>query len=78
MTDIGDIAQERDQGFTAAALKHQATEREKEPEQLVENGEVLCVGCGEAIQPERLKAKPDAARCIYCQEIHEARRRIAL
>ena len=77
MTDIGDIAQKRDQGFVAAALKHQATSREKEPEQLIENGVVLCVECGYQIQAARLKAKPNAARCIDCQTIHEARRRIA-
>lgn len=30
-----------------------------------------CIGCGEPIEPQRLKAVPDAARCIGCQSDYE-------
>ena len=32
-----------------------------------------CTDCGLDIAPERLKAQPEAARCIYCQEKAERR-----
>lgn len=28
---------------------------------------IECIDCGEEIEPARLKAKPDAIRCIVCQ-----------
>lgn len=46
-----------------------------EPPQDVENGIVYCVHCGTPITPERLLAKPDAARCIECQTLHEIKER---
>ena len=38
-----------------------------EPPQQIINGQVLCIDCDSAIQPKRLQAKPNAARCIHCQ-----------
>jgi DnaK suppressor protein len=72
MTDIIDQAAEREQGFTEAALKEQKARREQEPPQWRVDKSVRCVACGDAIQPERLRARPDAARCIDCQIDHEA------
>lgn len=34
-----------------------------------------CVECGATIDPGRLDARPQAARCIACQRRHEDRRR---
>jgi RNA polymerase-binding transcription factor DksA len=31
-----------------------------------------CVDCGNALPDERLEAKPDAERCVGCQQRHEA------
>lgn len=31
----------------------------------------VCVDCGEDIGVERLRARPTAKRCIYCQQQHE-------
>jgi DnaK suppressor protein len=36
-------------------------------EQLVVDGKVLCLGCGEPIPVKRLIAMPDACRCVECQ-----------
>ena len=35
----------------------------------------LCVDCGEAVDPLRLRANPQAARCVPCQEKVEQRPR---
>jgi DnaK suppressor protein len=38
----------------------------------IENGEYgLCADCGEAINPERLRALPQARRCVGCQQQQE-------
>lgn len=47
----------------------------KEPPQWVEDGVVYCIDCGTTITPERLQAKPYAARCIDCQTIYEHKER---
>jgi DnaK suppressor protein len=69
--DLYDRAQERDQqnNDDAQAL-HQAN-LQPEPEQVIVAGMVLCIDCDEPVQPERLRAKPNAARCIYCQGAYE-------
>lgn len=36
-----------------------------------------CVDCGEEIVFERLRARPTASRCIYCQREHERTRAYA-
>lgn len=33
-----------------------------------------CIDCGKPLPPERLEAKPDAERCVDCQQRVEARR----
>jgi DnaK suppressor protein len=70
MTDIFDAAEqvEQRQRDTALARARQVT---PEPEQLVVSGVVLCIDCDDEVQPERLRAKPNAARCIHCQSIWE-------
>jgi hypothetical protein len=34
--------------------------------------EGTCVDCGDRISPARLKALPDATRCVSCQRVVEA------
>lgn len=46
-----------------------------EPPQDVVDGVVYCIDCGVQISANRLAAKPNAARCIDCQEIYETRER---
>lgn len=45
-------------------------------DQIVQNGAVLCVDCGDSIPAARVEAKPDCVRCITCQEIHEKETRL--
>ena len=42
-----------------------------EPAQDIENGIVYCIRCGREVERERLAVKPNAARCVECQTIHE-------
>ncbi len=65
MTDIFDKASEleemhREQSITAAR-------KTNEPAQYIDNGVVYCIDCGNDIPAARLKAKPNAARCVTCQ-----------
>jgi hypothetical protein len=41
------------------------------------SGPVLCIDCGEEIEPARLKALPAAVRCTACQEKQERRSRMS-
>lgn len=45
--------------------------RQSEPPQQIIDGAVRCIDCGAAIEPARLNAKPEAARCIRCQHAEE-------
>lgn len=75
MTDIYDRAQARElQNQQEAEARYRAS-LQPEPDQLVVAGVVICIDCDEPVQPARLKAKPNAARCISCQHIHERRGR---
>lgn len=71
MPDILDHAKDLEmrqrQDALNKALKH------SEPEQDIRDGTVVCIDCATAINPARLKAKPNAARCIHCQQIEEKR-----
>jgi DnaK suppressor protein len=46
-------------------------EKSKEPDQLIIDGEVLCIDCENLVSKPRLAAKPNAARCIECQSLKE-------
>lgn len=46
-----------------------------EPPQKILNTEVICIDCDEPLATTRLTAKPNAARCIECQCIHEKKER---
>jgi RNA polymerase-binding transcription factor DksA len=35
----------------------------------------ICVGCQQPIPPERLRAVPEAVRCVNCQRLFEGRHR---
>jgi RNA polymerase-binding transcription factor DksA len=41
-------------------------------ERLGEGSYGQCVDCGTSMPEERLEAKPDAERCVPCQQRHEA------
>lgn len=75
MTNLIDQAQDRDLANQARAEADWKASQLPEPPQQIVAGEVLCIDCDEPVQPARLKAKPNAARCIFCQGLHEKEHR---
>lgn len=75
MPDIYDRAQEREERNNQDAQRIHQARQSPEPEQVIVAGLVLCIDCDEPVQPARLKAKPNAARCIFCQGIYEKEHR---
>lgn len=57
------------------ALKAQALKAKEPPQDIDQDGNVWCIDCGDKVAPERLNAKPNAARCIDCQGLHELKDR---
>lgn len=72
--DIVDRAEALEERQRNLALKHHKSAQKELPQDIVD-GVVYCIDCGVKVQEERLKAKPDAARCIGCQGIYEQRSR---
>jgi len=69
--DIIDRAQENDREMQKAIddyLKRRRTERAQ-----IRGGIAYCLDCGLDIDPARLKAKPDAVRCVECESKKERR-----
>jgi DnaK suppressor protein len=69
--DVFDRAQENDQLFRELALREHFAGRVKDQEERVMD----CIDCGDEIAPARLKALPNAVRCLDCQEIKERKER---
>ncbi len=69
MPDILDRAKDVEMHQRDQSLKYALAV--KEPAQEIVNGRVLCIDCDTAVQMARLVAKPNAARCIYCQQAFE-------
>ena len=68
--DILDRAKQAEMADRQRAIAAQK-EKTKEPEQLIVDGEILCIDCDRQVSKPRLVAKPNAARCIDCQSLHE-------
>jgi len=62
--DDVDHGQEREQLDRELALRETLSRIAKADE----HGDGICAGCGEPIGARRLKAKPQAMRCIECQD----------
>jgi len=75
MTDILDTAAELEALNNQQAQAAYRDSLLPEPEQVIVGGYVLCVDCDEPIQAARLRAKPNAARCIFCQGEYEKEHR---
>lgn len=69
--DQFDRAKELDNKHQEMALKNQVANRPQEPEQWIEDGEVICIDCTNFVELPRLSAIPNAARCYHCQMEHE-------
>lgn len=70
MTDQLDRARAIEMRQREAALQ-EALHTTPEPPQQIINGVVCCIDCDEPVSPQRLRAKPNAARCIHCQSQEE-------
>lgn len=72
--DVADRADLENECFVNSALYNQHKHREKtNPQVSTEDSVRYCVDCGEPIPAARLKAVPDAIRCVDCQQLFEKR-----
>lgn len=75
--DPADYATQAEMGFRNAAIKRQqdqaAADNAAKP--ITIDGVICCCDCLEPIEPERLQARPNAARCIDCKTIWEKKNR---
>jgi DnaK suppressor protein len=69
MDDI-DFAQQQDEFYRQIALDRWQRHRIEPPRRL-EYEKTICVDCGDMIDQKRLRANPQAMRCIFCQEKKE-------
>lgn len=74
MTDVLDKAGEVEQRDRDAALARQAAAGQEQETPFVIEGRRVCLGCFEPIARGRLKANPQAVRCVECQVSHDRRR----
>lgn len=70
MSDIVDRAQPAVEGNLADAFALRAAKMFHEEPRSV-NGKRVCLDCEEALSKKRLKAAPEAVRCVDCQKLHE-------
>lgn len=66
MPDEIDEAQEREEFYRTMLLK-KALEKINEEDPLIINGRRHCLDCEQPIPKKRLRANPEARRCIFCQ-----------
>lgn len=71
MPDDADLAQPREREFLAEALQRQAERAAVKEAPLEIKGRRVCVDCLGAISKKRLKANPDAVRCVDCESEKE-------
>jgi DnaK suppressor protein len=77
-TEPIDIAQEAAARGTSEALRHLLAELQQDVEHALarlESGDYgVCEDCAQPIPPERLRALPEATRCVRCQrqsDVHD-------
>lgn len=71
MTNEFDQAQELEQMFRDKAIHHQLTQRCTEQPDEDEDGNRYCLSCDATIPLKRIKAQPNAVRCVSCQSRKE-------
>lgn len=69
MTDQFDKAQEVEQQFRDDAIAASRNRKIEMPDE--ENGIRYCLDCADEIPKERIKAEPNAVRCVTCQSRKE-------
>ena len=75
--DAGRISEEREMTFAVRGLLVERANRLAEALERLRSGEYgVCEVCGEAISPARLRALPEVATCVRCQDAEERRARL--
>ena len=69
------LAQEVEKRQREEALARQAERAATREQPLLVGGKRVCPDCREQLDKKRLKAKPDAVRCVECQELKEKQNR---
>ncbi len=72
MTDPIDRANDTAQFSNNLAIRQHRIDHAL-PAQLVVDGVVECIDCGDEIPAKRLSALPNCVRCIDCQTMYEIR-----
>jgi len=73
--DIANVVYEREQEETMRqVLQRDAAQIEDARKRRAEGTYGICVDCGRPIPPARLKAMPEATRCVECQRRREEAR----
>ena len=73
--DSGANLADADREVASSEILHAQQERVREAIARVDAGTYgRCVDCGSELPTERLEARPDAARCVNCQQQAEAGR----
>jgi phage/conjugal plasmid C-4 type zinc finger TraR family protein len=67
MPDDADLAQPREKEFLDESLERQAARAAVKETPIEIQGRRVCAGCFIPIDKKRLKANPDATRCVDCQ-----------
>lgn len=73
--DIANVVYEREQEETMRqVLQREAAQIEDARKRMAEGAYGICEDCGKPIPEARLKAMPEATRCVECQRRYEAAR----
>ena len=76
MADVGTSLSEGERAQAAlSVVREQLGQVTQALERLDAGSYGTCVDCGGAVPDGRLEAKPEAARCVSCQERHDRSRR---
>lgn len=74
MSDIADRAGEIEEQQRESSLRARTGNVVELPRH-DRNGKRICLDCEERLSQKRLRASPDAVRCVECQGLHEKRQR---
>jgi RNA polymerase-binding transcription factor DksA len=74
--DLGTEMQEQEVDLTTEVFLEEEARRIEEARRALAEGRYgICVDCGVEIPAERLRAVPEAVRCVECQRIFEGKHR---
>ncbi len=75
--DVIRLNEDREMSFTTRSLLVERANKLAEALERLRGGEYgLCVDCGEAIAPARLRAMPEVTTCVRCQDRLERNRQM--